>query len=203
MVKWFTAFSAIFVLLFSSANIYSAEETIRDNVTGITFPKKVSFDYQGKNISLDATGVATRTKLIVKVYSVAHYMEPLGNGKTKGNIFEEILDNNKAKQFTIVWLRNIEADKIIDGYRESFGKVLGQDVYSMQQQIDEYLSFFGDVQANDRHIIRWLPDGTIVVYFNKEKRGTIKDPGFARALWSIWFGKNSVVKRDNLVSYIK
>jgi hypothetical protein len=202
MIKLLTKLSTMLILLFT-ANIYSMEETVQDNITGISFPKKISFDHEGKNYSLDVTGIATRTKLIVKVYSIAHYMEPMSNEKAKGDIFEQILDSKKAKQFTTVWLRNIEADKIISGYIESFEKVLGPNTSSMQKQIDQYLSFFGGVHANDQHIIRWIPDGSIVVYINKEKKGVIKDEKFARVLWSVWFGKNSVVKRDNLVSFLK
>lgn len=199
MVRFLIPFSIAFAFLFAVPELCTAQETIQDSATGKSFPKKVSFDYQGKNYTLYATGVATRTKLIVKVYSVASYMEPIG--RQEGDVFEKILNNKGPKQLSIIWARNVDKGRVLEGYRESFGKAAGKDV--MKQQLDQFLSFFGDVRANDEHVLRWLPDGTLEVYINKEKKGSIKDEKFARSIWTIWFGKNSVVKRDSLISLMK
>ena len=181
----------------------AAEDTIKDPATGKTFPATVSFQVDGKDTSLQATGISVRKKFFVKVYSVAHYMENPASVK-EGNIYENILNSNQPKELLSIWVRNADQKKVVDGYRESFGKVLSSDdLAKLKPEIDNYLSFFGDVKTNDKHVLRWMPDGTITVEINDTLKGEIKNPAFAKALWSIWFGQKSVVSRDQLVARIK
>lgn len=200
MCKWQITFLALFCLV---AGYCSAQNTIRDRSTGKSFPMTVSFQAEGKDYNLEATGVSTRKKFFVKVYSVAHYMEDPTSVKGE-DVYDNILRSNKAKQLTSVWVRNVNQKKVQNGYRESFGKILSsQEMSQLKADMDKYLDFFGDVHTDDQHVIRWLPDGTVTVEINGEMKGSVNNPTFARALWSVWFGKKSVVKRDQLVSQIK
>jgi hypothetical protein len=131
-------------------------------------------------------------------------MEPTAEG-AGGDFFSQILDSKKAKQLTMVYVRNIEKERIIDGYRESFKKILGsEEAGKMQDKINSFLAFFDqNIKSNDQNVLRWLPDGTVEVYYNGQMKGKVKDEQFGRSLWSIWFGKNSVVNRNQLVSLLK
>jgi hypothetical protein len=131
------------------------------------------------------------------VYGIASYIEDPASVKN-GDVFANIIDSKKAKQLSIIWVRDIEGKKVQDGFVESLGKV-----GASKQDIDKFVRFFGNVHVGDSHIIRSLPDGSITVSYNGEEKGSIKNPEFAKALWSIWFGKDSVVKRDQLVSQLK
>lgn len=182
----------------------SAEE-IRDSKTDVTFPSEVSFTQDGKTYNLQATGVATRKKLIVSVYSVAHYLQDAAS-LPSGDKFDAILNSDKAKQLTIKWVHDAGADKIQSGYEESFKNNVQEPDYSkLQKEIKDYIHFFAnDVKKGDEHIIRWAPGGSIEVIINGTKAGSIaNNPAFAKALWSLWFGPHSAVDRSRLVSLLK
>jgi hypothetical protein len=191
-----------FLTLFCACSVY-ADTEVTDKATGESFPASISFNADGKDYQLEATGVSTRKKLIIKVYSVAHYLQ---KGATAGSDkLQTILSDLNAKQLSIKWVRAVPADKVKDGYNESFKTAIQDPAYTqVQSAIKTYLAFFNqDVQKGDEHIIRWIPGGTIEVLINGKTAGTIKDPEFAKGLWNIWFGNKSVVNRDALMNLMK
>jgi len=195
-------------ILFSCLAIFcafnlNAENEVIDKATGEAFPAEITFDYQGKNYQLDSTGVSTRKKLFIKVYSVAHYLQKgAAAGKDK---LQEIMSDSNAKQLTIKWVRGVPADKVQEGYEESFKTAIPEPAYTqLQSAIKTYIAFFNkDVEKGDEHVIRWIPGGVIEVQIKGKTAGTVTNPEFAKGLWNIWFGAKSVVNRDNLMSLMK
>ena len=182
----------------------TAQAAIKDSATGQSFPDTVSVSVNGADQSLEATGVSTRKKFFVKVYSVAHYMQDPKRGQ--GNaVFDEILNSDKPKQLFLKWVRTASGKKVQDGYKESFDKVVDRGLrQSVQSDINTYVGYFGrGVKEGDTHVMNWLPDGTIEVYINGNQVGTLNNKDFAKALWSIWFGNKSVVNRNQLISRIR
>lgn len=182
----------------------SAEDTILDKTTGKAFPASVSFTNEGTNYNLEATGVSTRTKFFVKVYSVAHYLQNLGDVNSK-NIFNQIFNDDKAKQLTLIWVRDVDSRTIKDGYMDTFKKVFSHEQQKeLSGQIDQFLGFFNEnAKINDKQVIRWIPGGIIEVEINGVKKGQVKSVDFAKAVWGIWLGAKSVVPRNQLVSRVK
>jgi hypothetical protein len=182
----------------------NAQASFTEKGTGKSFPESVAVEYKSNRHQLEATGSATRKKFFVKIYGVAHYMEdPI---RARGDrAFDEIINAKKAKQLSIKWARNASVKQVQDGYHESFNKALSRNE---QQQFDsdvnKFIEFFKrPVRDGDHHIINWLPDGTVQVFINGNSVGTIKNEAFAKGLWKIWFGHNSVVDRADLVSKIR
>ena len=120
-------------------------------------------------------------------------------------VFEEILNSDKPKQLSLKWVRTINGKKVQDGYKESFDKVVGRGQgRNVQSDINQFIGFFNrGVNDGDSHKMNWLPDGTVEVFINGNQAGTIKNKEFAKALWSIWFGRKSVVNRNDLISRIR
>jgi Chalcone isomerase-like len=187
---------------FSSLFLYGVED-VRDNSTGESFPSEISFDDNGKSYKLEITGVATRKKFFVKVYSVAHYLQDAN--KAGADKFAYILEDDKAKQLTIKWVHEASSGKIQDGYIESFKGTLSSEEYAaLQSDINKYVQFFNqDARKGDEHVLRWLPGGDIEVIINGQKVGSITNSAFAKGLWSVWFGDKSVVNKNNLTSLLK
>jgi hypothetical protein len=190
-------------LVFVSSSLFAEGKEIKDNSTGISFPSEVSFDSNGKTYQLQATGVATRKKFFVKVYSVASYLQD-ATAKT-ANIAEEILNPNKAKQLTMKWVREAPINKVQEGYIESFQNSLQPQAFnSLQNDINTFVLYFNQpVKAGDEHVLRWIPTDTIEVIINGKKVGEIKNEQFAKSLWTIWFGPRSVVNKDALLSLVQ
>lgn len=184
------------------ASCLQAGTEISDKATGEVFPSEISFDYQGKNYQLEATGVATRKKLLFKVYSVAHYLQ---KGATGADSLQKIMSDANAKQLSLKWVRDVPAAKVQEGYEESFKTAIPTAAdQQLQSAIKTYVAFFNqNVVKGDEHVIRWIPGGIIEVIIKGKSAGTITNPEFAKGLWNIWFGSKSVVNRDNLISLMK
>ncbi len=191
-----------FLALMCAFNLHAGNQ-VSDKATGEVFPAQIAFDYQGKDYQLDATGVSTRKKLIIKVYSVAHYLQKgVAVGKDK---LQAIMSDANAKQLTIKWVRAVPAATIQEGYEDSFKTAIPDPVYTqLQAAIKTYIAFFNqDAEKGDEHVIRWLPGGIVEVQLKGKTVGTITDAKFAKGLWNIWFGAKSVVNRDHLISLMK
>ena len=181
-----------------------AEETITDPATKTTFPKNVTITHDSKTYNLSATGIAVRSKFFVHVYSIAHYIETPPPTGDKEKIFEEILEDGKAKELIMKWVHNADISQVQDGYNESFSRILTQDQSSsIQSEINKFISFNDqNVKVGDEHILRWLPGGYVEVIINGTSKGNITNVDFAKALWSIWLGPKSVVNRNKLISFL-
>lgn len=192
----------ILLAVFCGSTLAVHAEDFTESSTGQSFPKEVSFNYEGKEYKLQATGAALRKKLIVKVYAVAHYLQD-GAAKS-GDINEAILSDQNAKQLTMKWLRAGSVEQIKSGYESSFSSTLSESEYAaLKPDIEKFIAFFNEPAVQgDEQILRWIPGGTIEVTLKGKVVGTIKNPAFAKALWNLWFGTKSVVNRDNLVNLV-
>jgi hypothetical protein len=195
-ISLFKILSAFFCL--SSLSLYA--DDVRDSSTGVAFPSEITIEHAGKQYLLQATGVATRKKFFVKVYSVASYLQDAS--QNNGDKFSAIMNMDKAKQLTLKFVHDAPADKVQSGYQDSFHKVLSDAQYNqMQSQINTFVQFFNqDMQKGGEQVIRWFPDGYVEVLINGNKAGSLTNSELAKAIWNIWFGSNSVVDRDQLVS---
>jgi len=190
-MEGFMKFCSFLVFFACFLSFCSAE--VVDQTTGESFPEEVAFDAEGKNYTLDATGVSTRKKFMFKVYSIASYLEKGGSGN--GDKFERVMNPDLAKQLTMKWVRDVNAARVQDGFKQSLVKS-----QAPSEETEMFINFFGDVKTGDETVIRYIPGGTVEVLMNGTKKGVIQNQEFANALWLVWFGNNSAVKRDQLVS---
>jgi hypothetical protein len=192
---------ALTILLCATVMLASAQDKVTEPSTGKSFPATVKFTYNGTEYSLQLTGVAVRKKLVFKVYGMAHYLqEPVGINKQ--NAFPSILADGKAKQIIMDFARDVDAEKIRETYKESFKEnSSAEDFAKLQPLIDQFLGAFAKgARENDQFVLRWLPGGIVVAIAQGEEKPAIHSELFARTLWTIWFGEDSVVDRDDLVA---
>jgi hypothetical protein len=193
--------SALAVLL-SSAGM--CQQTVKEPSTGKLFPAEVKVTNNGKEYALKCTGVAVRKKLIFKVYGMAHYMQDPGKTNDFKTAFNGILTNGKAKQIVMEFARDVEIAKIKEAYTDGFKEALSSTEFQqLQPVINQFLGYFSkDVKENERFTLRWLPDGVVTANIQGEEKPAITNGTFARALWTIWFGDDSIVDREKLVEFI-
>ena len=193
--------TAILLILILSSLFTFAEDTLKDTTTHIEFPMEITAEANGKQISLIATGVATRSKFFIKIYSIAHYFqEPL---PSKAVFFEEVFKPEKAKQFIIVWVRDVPSSNIQEAFRESFEKTIPREQYTkLHPDIETFLSFFNvNAKEKDQYTLLWIGD-TLNVGINGQKKGELTNPELAAAIWGVWLGPKSVVNRSRLLSLV-
>ena len=180
-----------------------AQENVQEPSTGKTFPATVKYSWHGNDYTMTLTGVAVRKKLVFKVYGMAHYAEEPVKG-TKDAALAAMLVDGKARQITMEFARDVDAGKIRDAYRDGFKEnATADEMASLQPLVDQFIGYFAlDVRENQQFILRWLPGGTVVASVAGEEKPPITSPLFARVLWSIWLGKDSIVDREDLVARI-
>lgn len=180
----------------------SAKE-VADPSTNVSFPAQVTFEQGGKSYTLDVTGTAVRKKFAFTVYTIASYVQDAANlGADK---FAAILDGSKAIQLSMSWGRDVEGDKIVDGYKESLRAVLSEaDIKANQADVDKYIAAFNhNVKKGEVTEIRFAPGGSVKVLHNGAATGEFTNPTLANAVLKIWFGDKAVVDRNKLVSLVK
>ena len=189
------------LILFAAAA--TAQESVQEPSTGKSFPVVVKYTRNGTEYPMSLTGVAVRKKLVFKVYGMAHYaQDPVKAPKEEA--LGAMLVDGKARQITMDFARDVDAGKIRDAYLDGFREnATADELKSIQPLVDEFVGFFAkEVKENQQLILRWLPGGIVVATITGEEMPAITSPLFARVLWSIWFGKDSIVDRDDLVARI-
>jgi len=192
----------LIVLLTISLPIFLiGQQTVKESSTGKSFPSEVTFNNSGKDYTVKVTGLTVRKKLFFKVYGIAHYMQDAPKAVTVEDAFRQILTDESAKQITMDFSRDVDAAKIKDAYLDGFKQHTSpEELQKIQPMINQFIGYFTkEMKENDRIILRWLPGGTIVAVIQGEEKPVLTNELFARTLWSIWFGKSSIVDRDELV----
>jgi hypothetical protein len=181
-----------------------AQENVKEPSTEKEFPARVSFSYAGKEYQLAITGVAVRKKVVFKVYGMAHYLQDASKMK-EDEAYNAILTDGKAKQISLVFVRDVDASSIQGAYRDGFkNNTPPADLLKIQPMIEKFLAYFATaVKENDTFTYRWLPGGTVIAIVQGQEKPALTDPLFARALWSIWFSEDSIVDREDLVERMR
>jgi hypothetical protein len=177
-----------------------AQETVKENSTGKVFPTTITVPHDGKDLTLALTGTTVRKKLIIKVYAIAHYMQDLPKGNEK-SLYAAVLTDGKAKQLTMEFVRDVSKEQIRDAYKDGFEENASKDEQKViAPLVEQFLGYFtGDVKENDRFILRWLPGGVVQAQVQGTDKPAIANAVFAKVLWTIWFGEDSIVDREDLV----
>ncbi len=169
------------------------------------FPQNIVVEHNNKQLDLFVTGITIRRKYFLNIYSMAHYIEQQPDGLdsdiSDDIIYKNILQNNGAKQISMVFLRSLTAQQIQKSLRSGIELNTNKQEYlQILPQVEEFMHAIDeDVKKNDEFIIRWFPDGSVISIFQDKKISAIKNDRFARTLWLIWFGDHSVVDRKSLI----
>ena len=180
-----------------------AQEKVTEPSTGKAFPATVKYSSGGTDYTMSLTGTTVRKKFVFKVYAMAHYMQDPPR-TSKEEVYKAILADGKAKQITMEFVRDVDPDKIKEAYTDGFKEnSTSEEWKSLQGTVEKFVGYFSrEVKENDQLVLRWLPGGTIVATVVGEEKPPISDPLFARVLWTIWFGKDSIVDPDELIARI-
>lgn len=190
----------IVLLLALLAPIGSAQETVKEPSTEKSFPAIVSYTSGGTEYTMKVTGLTVRKKVFFKVYGIAHYEQDPVKGKLE-EVIQAILTDGKAKQITMDFARDVDAEKIKGAYHDGFKEnSTAEEMKTLLPLVEQFTGYFTkEVKENQQFILRWLPGGVVIARIAGDEKPAITSPLFAKVLWSIWFGKNSIVDREELV----
>ena len=186
------------------AAVSAAQETVEEKSTGKQFPKKVSFAGDYKTHNLEITGLGLRKKFWAKVYGMAHYMEGGRTFSNKRDALTTALSDQYAKQITLVFVRDVGAEKIQDAFRDGFKKNSNDtEREQISELVDKFVgSFTREIKNGERVVFRTQPGGRVTTIIHGEEQEPIDSVTFSTVLWRIWLGKHSIVDRNRLVEMV-
>jgi len=185
--------------------VANADDSLSETKDKKEFPQNIKIEHNKEQLDLFMTGLTIRRKFFLKIYSMAHYIEQQPDSVDPENsneqIYKNILQNNSAKQITMVFMRKLSAKQIQKSLRSGLKKNSSKNEYlQILPQVNNFMqAIYADINKNDEFIIRWFPDGTIISLFQGKQISSIKSVKFAKTLWAIWFGEFSVVDRKTLI----
>jgi hypothetical protein len=188
---------------FLGTTLTMAQESVIEPSTEKTFPATVTVSSGEKQHTLSITGVTVRKKMFFKVYGMAHYIEDPPTGSTK-EVLKAMTVEGKAKQITMDFAREVTVEQIRGAYSDGFKEnASATDLASLKPSLDTFLGYFdAPVKENDTFILRWFPGGKVVPVISGKEKPAIVNQKFAEVLWTIWFGEDSIVDREDLVARI-
>ena len=146
-------------------------------LAGVELPDTAVVD--DATLRLNGMGLRAATALRVKAYVGGLYLEqPSSDGAT-------VIDSHQRKRVTMKFLRDIDRQRLADGWAESLRKVGGK---TMEPSITEFTSLIPDVKTGDTMSFTWRPGVSLEVAMHEKVRGAVRGDEFARALFTVWFG---------------
>lgn len=161
------------------------------------FPEQVAVSDGDREVSLDKTGEAERHKFFFHVYNMAHYSESPCES-------DNLLSDGETRSIRIEFSRDISCDRIRDDFWSTMrDRHSRAEMALIAPTLEEFCApIQGEVKEGDDFELVWWPGGRIVSYFNGRELSRVENEAFARALWAIWFGEDSVVDRNDLLALV-
>jgi long-chain acyl-CoA synthetase len=149
---------------------------------GVSMPEQMPVD--GKALKLNGLGMRQATIFNVKVYVGGLYLE------TPSKNDMEIIASNQIKRVQMQFVREVEAEKLRDTWKENIEKNCGPDCASYKPFTEKLLTFFDkDVRKGDTMTFTFYPS-KVDVYVGSDKKGEITNGEFGRVMLMSWIGPN-------------
>lgn len=165
---------------------------IVESKTGTEYPDTITIPTTAGDQVLTVTGAALREKTILKVdvYTIASYVAE--GADLGGDRAAAILTLDAPKRLRMDLRRSFSREKLIGAFREVIESNY-PDLTPIAADLAAFEAYFTrDAQSGDVIIFTWLPGQGLATELNGEVTGTIANPAFVEALWSVWFGGESV-----------
>jgi hypothetical protein len=181
-----------------------ADAQMRGHTDSGRFSEDLLVEYIDQQRTLRQTGNTVRRQLFLQIYAMAHYLEgaPLD---TDASVYSSVIDAPGIKQITMIFLRSLSAEQIQESLSSGLKANASSERYErIRPDIAKFMAAINDdVRRSDEFVLRWYPDGTMDAFFQGDRISSISNAEFAKTMWAIWFGEDSVVDRAALVTRLQ
>jgi len=157
--------------------LFAAVATQARTLAGVELPDTVVVD--GITLHLNGMGLRTATRLRIKAYVGALYLEERSSDPAT------VIDSRQRKRVTMKFLRDIDQHNLSSGWAASLRKAGGE---SLEDSISQFTSLIHDVKKGDSMSFTWRPGVGLEIAIDGKTRGTVPGDDLARTLFTVWFG---------------
>lgn len=171
--------------LLLTALLFAAPLHARE-VAGVSLPDSVQLG----NASLGLHGAGVRKKAFISVYVAALYTD------AKNLDAATIVAAKTPKRMALKMLRDVEADKIRNAWREGLeANVPAAERAAMADAIAGFIAAFSDMKKGDTVWVDNLPGEGLRVTINNVPKATYRGDAFSAAVFKIWLGDKPAQER--------
>lgn len=170
------------VAIFLLASVIALGSAHAGKHAGVAMPDKITVG--SKQLTLNGMGVREATFLKVDVYVAGLYVQtPTSNPST-------LINTDEPKLLMLKFVRDVERKDIVDAWNQGFKGNATVPLAKLKPHIDQLNAWMPEFKRGDTLAFVYLPGEGVAVEVNNVRKGVIKDPDFARSLFSIWLGPN-------------
>ena len=155
-------------------------------VAGIKIPD--SAKVEGQELKLNGAGV--RTRMFIKVYVAALYLEQ------RSNASDVVLGNKGVKRMGLHIMRDLKADVFTGALHDGLtANNSAAEMAKIEDRVKEFngiLSGVGGVKKGDVVQLDYLPVAGTRVVINGDTKGAIGGEDFFRSLLKVWLGEKPI-----------
>jgi hypothetical protein len=180
--------AALVLITLASGAALSAAELIGVPGSGTKYPSETEATVAGKPVAMTLTGTAMRTRYIFNVYAIASYVQKGAKVETA----EQLASVDSVKRLHLVMERNVEGKDMAEAFRAAIRANHADPAF--EDEVNTLVKLMrGSAARKGEHILlTHLPGVGLHVNMPGKADLTIKNPGFSRAVWDIYLGKNNV-----------
>ncbi len=157
-----------------------AAPALAREVAGVEFPETIAVG--GQELRLNGSGV--RAKFVVKVYAGGLYLaQPSADA-------EAIVAADAPKRVRMVFLRDVDRNKIMETYREGFeNNSGGPGLAALLQKLERIAPALADMKKGGEMFVTYVPGQGTTVAAAGGGSVTVEGKDFADAMFRNWLGQ--------------
>ena len=179
MKRFATFFVATLIALGATLTAPDAQAA---ECVGVTMPDTITVD--GKKLYLNGQGIREATIMKVDVYVAGLYVTE------KSSSGSALAKKNAHKRLVLHFVRDVDRDKIVEAYEESFKKAAGSKYGELKSKLDKLNGWMSSIKEGQKQVYTYVPGKGLTVEVAGKTKGTIKGNDFTDAFFRIWLGSD-------------
>jgi hypothetical protein len=152
------------------------------------YPTEITVDHGGKQVKMNLTGTAMRTKIILNVYAIGSYLQD----GVKVKSAEGLAAADCLKRLHLVVERNIDGPALAEAFRSAIR--LNHPEPEFKDEVGALVQFMRStsVRKGEEILLTHVPGVGVHCSVAGKADFLVRNVAFARAMWEIYVGKNNL-----------
>lgn len=149
---------------------------------GVTLPDRIEVEKQ----SLVLNGAALRKVALIRIYVAGLYLS------TREEKADAILQADAPRSLVMHFLKNVDADRLCEGWDSSLAKNTPNPSAELQAQFSTLCGWMENARDGERLAFRYVPGQGTSVEIHGNIKGPVSGKEFADALFRTWLGPQAI-----------